>query len=143
MQTIEKRMITPEAIRQLEPINQVIDFQFSENEVLKPIDIGRNEYGIDMQRKVIHSKSYDLVKEGSFGRFWVEISHSKMKAFVLVFFNKANPFQYMAAVLPLKIADKLLRENKCEAGAFVQRIQLKYGRVLIRGYNKIPSAILE
>ena len=35
-----------------------------------------------------------------------------MKAFVLVFFNKANPYQYMAAVLPLKIAGKLLRENE-------------------------------
>ena len=78
---------------------------------------------------------------GSFGNYWVEISHFKMKAFVLIFVNRANPYQYKSAVLPLKVADKLLRENEYEAGAFVQRIQLKFGKVLIRGYDKIPSTI--
>ena len=43
--------------------------------------------------------------------------------------------EHLAAVIPLKIANKLLKENENEAELFVRRLSVIQGTIFVKGYH--------
>jgi hypothetical protein len=85
------------------------------------MDIGDNEYGIDGYRTVIHNRYYII----SGRKYWLEISFTPSKlAFIILRRLHNDRRNYLAAILPLHIAKRLLAEDNNEPEAFVKRIKV-------------------
>lgn len=90
------------------------------------MEVGANDLGIDSGRQVIHNRYYTI----SGSKYWVEISFCKDLAFVILFSrhgNHAHQDEYLATVMPLRIANKLLQENHNESEVFVRRVRVVNG----------------
>ena len=75
------------------------------------IDVGDNELGIDNGRNVIHNRYYSISRR----KYWVEISYNN-EGYAFIILRKSNRAgDYLAVVLPIHTAEKLLRENDNEA----------------------------
>ena len=62
-------------------------------------------------------------------RYFLELSHTKLKVYILLFVKRIDPTVFLATSLPIKIADKLLREDDNEAELFIRRITVKYSKI--------------
>jgi len=88
------------------------------------MDIGENEFGIDAHRTVIHNRYYNI----SGRRYWVEISFNPAKLALVILRRAHNQKQnYLVAILPIKVADRLLSEDNNEAEVFVKRLRVSQG----------------
>jgi hypothetical protein len=72
-----------------------------------PLNIGYNELGVEQKRAVLYRNFHEISKK----IYLIEISRTKKRVFVLLFENFENPNNYIAEVLPEKIAMKLMNDN--------------------------------
>ena len=85
------------------------------------MDIGVNDFGVDGYRTVIHNRYYNI--QGH--KYWVEISFNPQKlAFVILRRVTKSKQNYLVAILPMKVAEKLLKEDRNEADVFVRRVSI-------------------
>ncbi len=98
------------------------------------MEVDLEDFEIDPFRTVIHNRFYKI----SGKKYWVEISNNPHGlAFVIIRRANAQAFNksYYAAVLPMKIASKLLAEDENEADLFVKRLTVSQGALKVRGFN--------
>lgn len=96
------------------------------------IDVSGINKSIPAQRQVIF---YQRVQVKSGLKYWVELSFTKTKVYFILFPKQRDFTDFIDCSLPLKIADKLMKQDANLCAEFVKRIQVKYGKIQISGYH--------
>jgi hypothetical protein len=105
-------------------LNQ-IEEEYSVASHKQAIDVSLIDKTIPSDRVVLVQKKFLIAGT----RYFLELSHSKRKVHILLFLKKNDPTVFLETSLPVKIADKLLREDDNEAELFIRRISVKYSKI--------------